>query len=245
MSKNLSDTRPFHFKPFSLYHHKSTMKTGTDAILLGVWADVNGVDKVLDIGCGCGIISLLIASRCEANITAIDIDEDSILEASANFENSNFSSRMNTSLVDFKDFSSRKNEKFDLIISNPPFFENDLKSKNIRKASARHTISLSYHQLCEGSFNLLNPQGKFCLVLPYEFRNTFMKAARNYLFYLNRELIIFPRRGHSPNRVLLEFTKEINSNPEREFFSIREENNKFSKQYHQWLENYYLSIPEE
>ncbi|PLX07187.1 MAG: hypothetical protein C0598_13365 [Marinilabiliales bacterium] len=181
------DMRPFHFKPFSLFHHRSTMKTGSDAIILGIWTNLNNTNKIIDVGCGSGIISLLLASRSNAKIDAIDIDVDSVEEANNNFLNSDFSSRLKAYNCNFNDWSV--DDDYDLVVSNPPFFTNDLKSSNLRKTNARHTISLNYNDLCLGANRLLNDKGRLCVVIPY-----------NILHILLCKLKIYSIGSHSPFR---------------------------------------------
>jgi len=237
------DTRSFSFKSFSLTHHRSTMKVGSDAIILGIWTNVEKITSVLDVGCGSGIISLLIVSRSSAKVDAIDIDDSSIEEATDNFSNSPFSSRLNAELIDFKDYISVNQKKYDLIVSNPPFFTNDLQAVDIRKTKARHTISLNYDELCSGSYKLLNESGRLNVVIPYFKHQEFINIAKQNSLHLKRKLLIFPKRGSSPNRVNMEFSKTNTTTVLNEYFIIREENNNFTAQYNEWLSDYYLSIP--
>jgi tRNA1Val (adenine37-N6)-methyltransferase len=245
MSKAKNDTREFHFKPFSLFHHRSTMKTGTDAILLGIWASISHVNTVLDIGSGCGIISLLIASRVNANINSIELDSESVEESKSNFLNSPFKDRMEVIEDDFVKYMESTENRYDLIVSNPPFFTNDLQSLDKRRTQARHTTQLSFYSLCKGVSKLLNPDGRFCVVIPFTQYDEFCSnALRNNLF-VNTEQLIFSRRGLQPNRINIEFRKTEAKEIVKDFFIIREENNKFTDLYRSRLEEFYLSIPEQ
>lgn len=243
MSRTRNDTRTFHFKQFSLYHHRSTMKTGTDAILLGVWSDVSNVNEVLDIGSGSGIISLFIAARSNANITAIEIDCESVNESTSNFASSKFVNRMKVLNTDFVSYSVSSDSKYDLIISNPPFFSGDLHSPDKRKTRTRHTESLNFSQLCSGVSHLLKETGRFTVVLPYSQYSDFNTIAKDNHLFIFKELLIFPRRGSEPNRVNIEFRKSKSSSIKKDYFIIREENNKFTDQYRKTLDKYYTSIP--
>jgi Predicted O-methyltransferase len=117
----MTDKRPFHFKHFSLYHHRSTMKVGTDAVLLGRWVDVSCNDIVLDIGTGCGIMTLMLAQKGVGAVDAIELDFDSFSEASENFSASQWSSKLHVIQGDVRCYAKRCAERYDLIISNPPF----------------------------------------------------------------------------------------------------------------------------
>lgn len=244
MSKKPFDTRPFHLKPFSLCHHRSTMKVGTDSMLLGAWADIENIQSVLDIGTGCGIISLLLAAKSNAKITAIDIDKDSIEEASENFKQSPFNIRMQALHADLNDFSKNTTQKFGLIVSNPPFFVNNLKPENEKRKIARHTESLTYTQLCEGVNKLLENDGRFCVVLPYDESRVFLKIAGKIDLFPKRQLVIFPREGMLPNRIIIEFSKRNEKEIESAKFTIRNSEEKFTQQYIDLLKDFYLNLGE-
>lgn len=244
MSKKPFDTRPFHLKPFSLHHHRSTMKVGTDAMLLGAWAKIGAAQSILDIGTGCGIVSLLLAARSNAKITAIDIDTDSIEEASENFKQSAFNGRMQAIQADLNDFSKIQNQLFALIVSNPPFFVNNLKPEDEKRKKARHTESLTYTQLCEGVYNLLETEGKFFVVLPYDESRQFVKLAKKNGLFPKTQLLIFPREGMLPNRIIIEFSKTNEGKTKSEKFTIRNSEDKFTQQYIDLLKDYYLNLGE-
>ena len=244
MSKKLFDTRPFHLKPFSLQHHCSTMKVGTDAMILGTWTSVKNINSILDIGTGCGIISLLLATRSKAKIVAIDIDEDSIVEASENFKLSPFNERMQTLKADLNDFSKISNQQFDLIVSNPPFFVNDLKPEDEKRKKARHSDSLTYNQLTEAVVKLLAPEGNFSIVLPYEVSRLFIKIANKNGLYQKRQLIIFSKEGMLPNRTNIEFSKKPSLEIHSEKFTIRNSEGEFTRQYIDLLKDFYLNLGE-
>ena len=131
----MTDARPFHFKHFSLYHHRSTMKVGTDAILLGRWTEVKPTDVVLDIGTGCGLLPLMLSQKGVAQVDAVDIDKASVEEASVNFESSQWREHLKAYCADIVDF--QPNKKYDLIVSNPPFFSRfSIVFRNMRRVDA-------------------------------------------------------------------------------------------------------------
>ncbi len=217
------------------------MKVGTDAVLLGIWTELTGVKSVLEVGAGCGILSLLLASRELVSVDAVEKDKESFEEASENFAKSSFSDRLRISHSDFNDFVLSSNKRYDLIISNPPFFINDLQSKNPKKSLARHTQSLSYKQLVNGARTLLNPDGKIAVVLPYQESRFFLKTAQDAGFFVEKKMLIFPVLGREPNRINL----LLSSNPvdeQTEKFTIRDEDGKFTSQYVDFVKNYYLSV---
>ena len=219
------------------------MKTGTDAILLGSWCNVKNVENALDIGSGSGIISLFVAARSQAKVTAVEIDTASVEESGANFDASPFAERMQVINTNVNDFHTE--QEFDLIVSNPPFFADDLHSPDRRKTNARHTETLSFYDLCSAVNRLMAEEGRFCVVLPYSQKSVFVRAARENNLFTQKEMLIFPRRGAEPNRINIEFGKNTSKEIKREIFVVREENNKFTDQYREWLGEYYLSIPKE
>jgi tRNA1Val (adenine37-N6)-methyltransferase len=238
-----TDSRPFHFKQFSLTHHRSTMKVGTDAVLLSAWVDLENVNTALDVGTGSGIIALMLAARDVEKVDAVELDEPSAKEAAENFKNSPFREKLKIHHQDFTTFSEIHEQKaYDLIISNPPFFLNDMRPADTQRKQARHTDSLTYIDLLTGSSKLLKDTGIFSVVLPYQQSRLFMEQAARLGFYIKRELLIFPKPCMEPNRVNLELSKEKPSKPLTEKFIIRQESGHFTDRYIDLLGRYYLSI---
>ena len=154
----------FRFKEFSIIQNRSSMKVGTDAMILGSLIDVNLKGKCLEIGTGTGVISLMLLQRSpELFITAIDIDSESTEEAIQNFSNSPWISRVQAENCDFLNYNP--DLKFDIIVTNPPYFENGLLNNSKRKAVSRHEESLPLINLFESSSMLLSEKGNFWLVL--------------------------------------------------------------------------------
>lgn len=242
MSKHKDDFRPFRFKQFSLSHHRSSMKVGTDANLLAIWADLVEVKRALDVGTGCGIIALLVASRSEAVVDAIEMEPDSAQEAAQNFKESPFSSRLHLIQDDFIHYASQQPPAYDLVVSNPPFFINDFRPEDQKWRNARHGDRLNYHQLCRSTASLLKPDGRFCLVLPYLESKTFLKIAAESALFLNRQMVIFPKRGALPNRVNMEFRFRQTQHPVTEKFIIREEHNTYTQQFIHFMKDYYIGL---
>lgn len=240
MSKS-ADTRPFRFKQFSLYHHRSTMKVGTDAVLLSAWIDITNVNKALDVGTGSGIIAMMLAARGVKHVDAVELDENSFIEASENFKNSKLDSLLTAFNTDFAIYANETNEKYDLVISNPPFFTNDMLPGNKKRLQARHTETLTFTELINGAVKLLKPVGKLAVVLPYYQSPNFIEEARKNNFFVSRKLLIFPKPCKEPNRINLEFS-QVENETVTEKFIIREENGNFTSQYRSLLGKYYLNI---
>jgi tRNA1Val (adenine37-N6)-methyltransferase len=236
------DDRPFHLKQFSLHHHRSSMKVGTDSLLLGIWTMPENTHQILDIGSGCGILSLLMAARSSAQVDAIELDRASYEEASENFRNSPFNDRMNIFHEDFRIFARQSNRKYDLLISNPPFFINDKRASKQVRSNARHGDKLNYEELCSGAVRLMDTSGRLCLVLPYEESRTFVQIAEKHGLHIRKKMLVFPKRGWPPNRVNLELTFKKCREPVIERFIIREENNAFTRQYIDFFKRYLIGL---
>ncbi|MEG1616956.1 MAG: methyltransferase [Bacteroidales bacterium] len=159
----------FRFKQFEINQEHCAMKVGTDGVLLGAWCDVSNASRILDIGTGTGLISLMIAQRnATAQIDAVEIDEDAFKQASFNFAASPWSCRLHPIKCSFTDFEFRKEQKYDLIVSNPPYFEDSLKADCKKRTMARHTDSLSFDSLIQGASALLAENGILSLVYPVD-----------------------------------------------------------------------------
>ncbi len=235
------DDRPFHFKHFSLYHHRSTMKVGTDAVLLGCWTKVKQTDIVLDIGTGCGILPLMLAQKGVAAIDAVDLDAESIEEARTNFEASQWRETIRAYHSDIRTFDA--NRKYDLIVSNPPYFINSFKCDAERRNQARHTDnSLTYNDLIDVSKRLLKADGRFNVVLPELESRSFKEIAADAGLFVSREMRVIPVEGKEPNRVNLEFRFQMTEDVEVSEFVIRNADNALSEEYKTFLKDYYLGL---
>lgn len=229
----------FHFKHFSLYHDRSTMKVGTDAVLLGTWAEVKPTDWVLDIGTGCGILPLMLAQKGIAKVHAVDLDEASALEAAENFQASQWSRQLFAFHADIRKFTMQCT--YDLIISNPPFFINSYKSDTDRKNQTRHTdTSLSFMELASAVKRLLKPDGRFVLVLPERESHDFIPIAEKYHLYVHKCQQIIPMEGKEHNRVNLELRFGKPDMVQVTELVMRKADNSFTEVYNDVVKPYYL-----
>lgn len=128
----------FAFKQFTIHQDRCAMKVGTDAVLLGAWIVPNGSKTILDIGTGTGIIAMMLAQKTEAHIDAIDIDVDAVNQAAQNISESKFADKIHVSRNSFQDYVKSTAKTFNLIVSNPPYFEQCLKSSDEQRSQARH-----------------------------------------------------------------------------------------------------------
>src|SRR5688572_21328889 len=156
----------FQFKQFTVSHARSTMKVGTDTVLLGAWLKVDQAQSVLDIGTGNGTIALMLGQRSleSATIDAVEIEAADVMQAEENFQKSPWNSKIQLHHASIQNFFPAK--KYDLIVSNPPYFNNSQRPPDERRHQARHTITLSYDELVDATLRLLDDGGKFNVILP-------------------------------------------------------------------------------
>lgn len=232
----------FHFKQFSVRHKHSSMKIGTDGVLLGAWASVKGIQSVLDIGTGTGVIALMMAQRTgpTAQIDAVEVNEHAALDATDNFRLSPWQSKLNLHPIAIQEFSNGKT--YDLIISNPPFYSNSYKPPDKNRQLARHTDLLSFSELLTASSNLLSrPSGRLAIILPLAESQEFKALAQSISLQCIRECS-FRTRLHKPiERVLMEFS--FQKLPTKvESLCLYESDEAWSSEYKDLTREFYLRI---
>jgi tRNA1Val (adenine37-N6)-methyltransferase len=233
--------KPFQFKQFAVSDRSSAMKINTDAVLLGAWCDVETAVRALDIGTGCGIIALMMAQRTNARIDAIDIDKKSIEEAAENFSASPWSERIKAIHMSLQQFSVSTQNKYDIIVCNPPFFHDSLTSPKQDRTFSKHDIMLAKWELISGVSGLLAVKGILSLILPpFEMRK-FEGLAGILGLYRKRQLLVRHREDKPVHRILTEFTRNEKKNPELKEITLRNADNAFSSCHNKLTEVFYIS----
>ncbi len=178
----------FQFKQFKIKQDKTAMKIGTDGVLLGAWTTLkNNPYSILDVGTGTGIIALQLAQRSNAElIDAIEINDSAFEQAVANFEMSNWSDRLYCYHASLAEFVEEIDDKYDLIVSNPPFYQENYKSPNDDRNTARFTDSLSFEELLASVNKLISKNGVFSVIIPFKEETNFIKTALKYHLFVNR-----------------------------------------------------------
>ncbi|MCW3169833.1 methyltransferase [Chryseobacterium sp. 09-1422] len=218
--------KSFKFKQFEIQQSSGVFRVGTDGVLLGALANIDSAKNVLEVGTGTGLISLMLAQRnLKANFLGIDINAEADNLTRLNFENSPFNSRLQNILADFKSFETDRT--FDVIVSNPPYFEENPSGKDI---IARQTIELNFQQLISKSSKLLSENGIFSVIIPFEAGEGFVEIAKHNQLYLKRKINIYGIENSKIKRLVLEFSpieKDLNESD----FVIEKSPRKYSDQY--------------
>mgnify|MGYP003288752471 CR=1 FL=1 len=230
----------FTFKQFEVHQERCAMKVGTDGVLLGAWVRVEHCSHILDVGTGTGLIALMAAQRSNADIVAIDLDVEAVVQATENVAMSPWSNRVRVLGADVRNFKWDGNS-FDAILCNPPFFEKSLKCPEAARTMARHTDTLSFDELARSVARLLSPKGEFSVVIPYDRVSDMVVSAACYGLFVTRQTIVVPVEGGKPKRALMAFTREGSAYiPETLYIQDAQRN--YTAEYIRMVEDFYLKM---
>jgi len=258
----------FQCKEFIVHQQHTSMKVCTDACLFGAWVakkpPLEAAHSILDIGTGTGLLSLILAQVTDKNntkITAVEIESQAAAEASSNFNLSKWSDRLklvNDSIQNFttniskddlvsNELNNNNKQLFDIVISNPPFYEGDLKSPDANKNKAAHSTELSWASLVENSRCLLKEEGHFFVLVPTLRAYTMQKLAEANHMHLAEEVLVYNDAKHLPFRSFLHFTK-VKTAIDKEISVLRNKiviknaDNTYSTAFTELLKDYYLHM---
>lgn len=216
------------------------MKVCTDSCLFGALVSVENKQRVLDIGCGTGLLSLMLAQKSKnLQITAIEIGEDAVLDASENIQESRFRNQISLVHQSVQDFSKKSEEKFDLIVCNPPFYQNNLKSEISSKNIAHHADELTFSDLTDSTDQLLTPGGSIWILLPPFEMNTFLKLSSEKGFFPKRKYLVKHNENKPVFREIVELQRTKTEQVEISAINIYE-NHQYSPIFVELLRDYYL-----
>lgn len=235
------DNKVFQFKQFSIRQQHCAMKVGTDGILLGAWAGVGGADAALDIGTGTGLIAIMLGQRAAAlTIDAVEIDPEATAEACANAAAAPWAERVTVIEQSIQDYARRCERRYDLIVSNPPFFTGGVHNAEENRTAARHTVKLPHGDLLRAVQQLLQPEGRFAVILPLLEGLRFAEMAQRYKLYPRRRLAVRPRSDKPVNRLLLEFGTETGALDSQTLTLYSDENGTRTTEYSELVAAFYL-----
>ncbi|MEB0951183.1 tRNA(1)(Val) (adenine(37)-N(6))-methyltransferase TrmN [Citrobacter sedlakii] len=231
----------FTFKQFFVAHDRCAMKVGTDGILLGAWAPVAGVKRILDIGTGSGLLALMLAQRTDESVTvdAVELDADAAEQAQENILQSPWAGRLTLHQEDVQGWASRQTVKFDLIVSNPPYYEQGVDCATPQRERARYTTTLDHPALLACAAELITEEGFLCVVLPEKTGGLFTQQAHDMGWHLRLRTDVAENEARLPHRVLLAFSPK-----QGECFSdrlvIRGPDQRYSEGYTALTQAFYL-----
>lgn len=230
----------FRFKQFIIHQERTTMKVCTDSCILGAWTALRlqGAKTILDIGTGTGLLPLMLAQKSEARIDTIESDPDSAAQAEENIQLSTWKHRIRLLRGDVRNFPFTG--QYDFIITNPPFFESDLRSPIAKKNIAKHDQSLTLDELISVICARLDPSGVFSILLPFHRSAYFEKQATENGFYLKEKLTVRQSPGHTPFRTICLFSYQKAEREELQNLIIKDVNGKNNEAFSELMQDYYL-----
>jgi tRNA1Val (adenine37-N6)-methyltransferase len=237
----------FQFKQFTIYQDKCAMKVTTDACLFGAWAaglmNVGEGEQLLDIGTGTGLLSLMAVQQNNCLIEAVEIEKDAFAQAGENVVQSPWKEKIKIINADIRQLPAAK--KYHCIISNPPFFENQLASPDVAKNKALHAHALSLDELFTAFEKHSHPQGSVFLLMPAYRKAEVVATAIQYGFFITRMVMVKQTPAHEPFRIMLQFNFSVGKRPGggiEETIIIKDGSNEYSSEFTTLLKEYYLHL---
>ncbi|WP_062054516.1 tRNA1(Val) (adenine(37)-N6)-methyltransferase [Aquimarina longa] len=236
-------TKPFTFKCFTIHQDQCAMKIGTDGVLLGAWVPINdSITSILDIGTGTGVIALMAAQRSDAKIIdALEIDADAYEQAVENFEASSWGDRLFCYHASFQEFMEEIDDKYDLLISNPPFYTEDYKTADHKRDVARFEDALPFEHLLVGSEKLLSGKGQLAIIIPYKEEERVISIAEQVLLFPEKITRVKGTKDSETKRSLLLFGREKRS-VEVDELIIENSRNQYTSKYIDLTKDFYLKM---
>lgn len=233
----------FQFKQFRIVHEQSAMKVGVDGVLLGAWADVEGANRILDIGTGTGLIALMMAQRnALAVIDAVEIEPSAYKECLFNIQQSPWGNRMNVECCPFQQWAEKSILKYDLIVSNPPYFGNGVKAPLESRAQARHSDQLPLGDLIAGIANLLGKNGRAALILTVESLPELERLVSINHLFISRICRVKPNPQKPVFRILVEISHSPVELQEEQLMIEFETHFDYTPEYRQLTKDFYLKF---
>lgn len=237
--------KSFKFKQFEVFHDKTAMKVGTDGVLLGAWTDFSHGHSILDVGTGTGLIALMAAQKNQlAHITGIELNDDATQQAKENVSNSIFKDRIKIINRSFQSYVKMETEKYDMLVSNPPFFIASLQSPDDARTYARHNDTLSIEELLSEGREVLAADGRLSFIYPFDEIETVEKYIGLYHWYVMRRSDVFPTiKSNRPKRVLFELSlSQADANEQYSSFCIESDRHIYTDEYTRLTKDFYLKM---
>ncbi|WP_409311144.1 tRNA(1)(Val) (adenine(37)-N(6))-methyltransferase TrmN [Pectobacterium sp. B1J-3] len=231
----------FTFKQFFVAHDRCAMKVGTDGILLGAWATISNVRRILDIGSGSGLIALMLAQRTDrdTNIDAVEFDVVASQQALDNIAASPWAGRMRVYADDIARFTVTTENRYSLIVSNPPYFSPGVACGSLSRSQARYTTTLTHDVLLHCAQQLMTPDGTFCVVLPAQVASEFIPLAHELGWFVHQYCAVTESESRPVNRVLLALSRQSGACLTQRLV-IRDKDNRYSFDFQKLTKDFYL-----
>lgn len=239
----LMSSKPFSFKNFKVNQDQCAMKIGTDGVLLGAWTSIeNNPFSILDIGAGTGILSLMLAQRSHAElIDALEIDDKAYEQCVENFEQSPWADRLFCYHASLEEFANEIEDQYDLIICNPPFFSEDYKTESAQRDLARFQDAMPFGHIIESVSKLLNENGLFSVVIPFNEETHFIKIALKFGLFPNKVLHVKGNPTSEIKRSLMTFSFQ-KSEIIKETLTIEIGRHEYTPEYINLTKDFYLKM---
>ncbi|MGL5082975.1 MAG: tRNA1(Val) (adenine(37)-N6)-methyltransferase [Microcoleaceae cyanobacterium] len=196
----------FQFKQFTISQDRCGMKVGTDSVLLGAWVEIANAQKILDIGTGTGLIALMLAQRSEAQIDAVEIDSEACQQARENVAKSYWHSRIQIHCGSIQAYAETCQTRYELLVTNPPFFENVFKANHPARRVARHNDQLQPDELLQVAKKLLTAHGRLAVIYPNSTAQYVQEKSQEFGLSCIRKLLMKPLPSNPIKRILMEFS---------------------------------------
>ena len=237
------ETAPFRFKQFTIEQRFASMKVGFDGVLLGAWSDVAHCQRILDVGTGTGLVALMLAqrTRTETRVHAVELDESAAIEATQNVASTGWNDRVTVIHDSFQSFS-KSCPRYDLLVSNPPYFGRDVASRDPRRALARHGSSHLLEELIRTAPSLLTDAGRLCIIVPSTRLDAICELARRTGLYARRQLAVRPLPHKPAHRILLDFCRDSASVVRHEQLTIELRHHEYTAEFRELARDFYLAF---
>lgn len=229
----------FQFKKFKIEQDKAGMKVTTDACIFGAYLPVEAKKRIVDIGTGTGLLALMMAQRTEARIDAVELDEQAFQQAWVNVQQSDFVEQVQVFHQDIQSYAKEHFQQYDLVISNPPFFNNHLKSSKETKNKALHTDTLSFEDLLDAAKTMMTNDGTFVVLLPEYETSLFSDIAQKKDWKLQKRFVIRHRKNAKILRIITTFGLDESTLVEEDFV-IKNQDETYTEAFARLLGEYYL-----
>jgi len=230
----------FQFKQFTIYQDQCGMKVGTDGVLLGAWTNTDEAENILDVGTGTGLIAIMMAQRSSAKVDAVELETAAYRQAIGNVEKCKWKDRIQVYNQSFQEFAKTCKQKYDLIITNPPYFSNALHATDQKRTNARHDKSLNVEDILYGSQKLLSANGRLNLILPFQEKYQLQQTSKEHKLFCTRITYVKSLPSKEPKRILLELSRK--EKPLNENYLVIENNKRhhFTEEYKELTKDFYL-----